>query len=553
MVKKAKKRLLTDNCISIETELSKLKLWANLIPLQSFKVNLRHILLRKEWNAIRSAIYKRDEYKCIICKRDDVKLNAHEDWVYDYKKGLQKLNRIISLCDLCHNNIHLGYSGSVDIESKEKIRQHWCKINNQNEEDFKRYLFNVFVLWHLKNKIQWKIVDSNGIEITRIAKLEDLLNSLDIVVDSTTEDLMQIHNMNPKVAKKLRECGITSTNQLIEHKNLAELADKSKIPLSTLNKYKLKAESLVKKEIYQIAPFTIPDERFIYLDIETDLKSEKIWLIGFEMNGKYTQFYADTWEQEEGILLKFVKILKTNPKVTLLSFSGTNFDIRVLKNAMERFGIDTKELTSHLHLHIDLCTLIKRSLIVPIKSYKLKDLGALFKYPFKHTHLDGRASARKFLTHIEKGTPLEQEILEYAEDDVKVLPFLIETIKKGEGIIKKKFSDLASLDSPIELIGDKNELTVKVRDFYEEHGSLSIRKDKRYNSFKTEIRFYGRKLKDLDFIRNAMVTLSFGESLPYQRPSSCYVPYYGKDQVIRFIKTIKPRKNNDISRLTTNV
>ncbi len=551
MVKKAKKEPIADSCISIENELSKLKLWANLVPEQSFKTNLRHIFSRKEWNTIRSAVYRRDEYKCTICKRDNIQLNAHEDWIYDYKKGLQKLNKIISLCDLCHNNIHLGYSGSVDDESREKNRQHWCKINNQNEEDFKTYLFNVYVLWNLKNKIQWKIVDSRGIEITRIIKLEDLLNSLDLVVDSTTEDLMQIHNINPKEAKKLREYGITTLNQLIEHKNLAELAYRSKISLSTLNKYKLKAESLVNNEIYQIAPFTIPDESFIYLDIETDIKSEKIWLIGLEIDGKYTQFYADTWEQEEEILLKFVKVLKANPKVTLLSFSGTNFDFRVLKNAMERFGMDAKELTSHLH--IDLCTLIKRSFIVPNQSYKLKDLGELFKYPFKHTHLDGYAAARKYLTHIEKGEPLEQEVLEYGEDDVKVLPFLIEAIKKGEGIIKKKISGLASLDSPIELIEDINELKVKVRDIYEEHGSLSIRKDKRYDSFKTEIRFYGKELKDLDFIRNAMVTLSFGEGSPYQYPSStrCYVPYYGKDQVIRFIKTIKPRKNNDINKLTT--
>ena len=550
MVKKAKEENVADNCISIEKELSKLKLWANLVPEQSFKANLRYTFSKKDWNTIRAAVYRRDEYKCTICKRDNIPLHAHEDWIYDYKKGLQKLNGIISLCDPCHNNIHLGYSGSVGIESRKKNIQHWCKINKQNENDFKKYIFNVFVLWKLKNKIQWKIVDNNGIDITRI-KLGDLLDSLDLVIDLATEDLMQIHNINPKDVKKLRECGITSLNQLIEHENLAGLAYESKISLTTLNKYKLKAESSVNKKIYQIAPFTIPDERFIYLDIETDLNSEKIWLIGLEIDGKYSQFYADTWEQEEEILLKFVLVLKANPKITLVSFSGTNFDIRVLKSAMERFEMDTKELTSHLH--IDLCTLIKRSLIIPNQSYTLKNLGELFKYSFKHTHLDGFAVARKYITHIEKGDPLEQEIFEYGEDDVKVLPYLIEAIKKGEGIIKKKFTGIASSDSPIKSIGDMNELIVKVRDFYEEHGKLSIREDKRYNSLKSEIRFYGKNLKDLDFIRNAMVKLLFGEGSPYQYPSStrCYVPYYGKDQVIRFIQEIKPRIKNDISRLTT--
>ena len=549
MVKKAKKKDVANSCILIEKEFSKLKLCANLVPEQSFKANLRYVYSRKEWDIIRAAVYMRDEYKCTICKRDDIPLHAHEDWIYDYKKGLQKLNNIIALCDLCHNNIHLGYSGSVGVESREKNRQHWCKINNQNEEDFIKYVFNVYVLWHLKNTIQWKTVDKNGVEITRFKKLEALLNSLNLEVDTTTEDLKKIHGIGPEGEKKFSECGITSLNQLIEHENLAELASRLKISSSTLSKYKLKAESKLNDEIYQIAPFTIPDEKIIYFDIETDTNSEKIWLIGFEIDGKYIHFYADTWEQEEDILLKFVEVLKINPKVPLLSFSGTNFDFRILKKALERFGMDTKELTSRLH--IDLCTLIRTSLIVPNQSYRLKDLGELFKYPFKHTHLDGYIVATKYLTHIEKGEPLDQEILEYGEDDVKVLPFLIETIKKGEGIIKKKFSDLASIDSPIESIEDTNELAVKVRDFYEVYGSLIIRKDKRYDSFKAEIRFNAKKLKDLDFIRKVMFTLSFREGLPYQRPSSCYVPYYGKDQVIRFMKTIKPRKNNDISKLTT--
>ena len=548
MVKKAKKKDVANSCILIEKEFSKLKLWANLVPLQSFKTNLRYVYSRKEWNIIRSAVYRRDENKCTICKRDNIQLHAHEDWIYDYKKGLQKLNNIIALCDLCHNNIHLGYSGSVDDESREKIRQHWCKINNQNEEDFKRYLFNVFVLWNLKNKIQWKIVDNKGIEITRNINLKDLLNSLDLMVDSTTEDLRQIHNISYRLVEKLREHGIITLNQLIKHENLAELAVRLKTSISTLSKVRLKAESLVNNEIYQIAPFTIPDERFIYLDIETDINSEKIWLIGLEIDGKYIQFYADTWEQEEEILLKFVEVLKSNPKAILLCYSGTNFDFRILKKAIVRFGMDTNELTSHLH--IDFCTLIKRSFIVPDQNYRLKNLGELFKYPFKHTHLNGLGAASNYITHIETGKPLDKEILEYAEDDVRVLPFLIETIKKGEGIIKKKIPGLSSLNSPVKLIGDMNDLIIKVRDFYEKYGRLSIREDKRDKSLKTEIRFNAKKLEDLDFIRNAMFTLSFREGSPYQRPSSCYVPYYGKDQVIEFKEKIKPRKNYNISRLT---
>jgi len=380
-------------------------------------------------------------------------------------------------------------------------------------------------------------------------KLEDILSSMGLKLDSTTEDLRQIYNMNPIHLEKLRKCGISTKNQLKDYENLAELANRSKIPLLTLNKYKLNAESNAKGEIFQIAPFNIPEGRKIYLDIETDRNANKIWLIGFEIDGKYTQLYAKTWEQEEEILLKFVEVLRNNHKVPLLFFSGTNSDFKILKKAMERLGMDANELTSHPYK--DLCTIIKRSIIVPNQSYRLKDLGVLFKYPFKHIHLNGFHAALNYINHIETGEDLDQEILEYAEDDVKILPFLIETIRKGEEIIKKDIQGLPSLNSPIELKEDLNELTLKIRDYYEEHGSLIIRKDKRYDSFNAEIRFNAKKLEDLNFIINAMHTLSFREGAPYQRPSSCYIPYYGMDQVMAFRDKINPRKNFAISKLTT--
>ena len=105
MVKKAKKELIADSCISIEKELSKLKLWANLIPLQSFKANLRHIFSRKEWNSIRSAVYKRDEYKCPICSanlsRNDrltVGSTVHKEQIYTHYQ---------TQCDVCRRYINL--------------------------------------------------------------------------------------------------------------------------------------------------------------------------------------------------------------------------------------------------------------------------------------------------------------------------------------------------------------------------------------------------------------------------------------------------------------
>ncbi|KKK40739.1 hypothetical protein LCGC14_0590500 [marine sediment metagenome] len=53
---------LINKCVSIEENLSKLKLWANLVPKNSFFNNLRRLFPKEEWDIIRKLVYKRDNY-----------------------------------------------------------------------------------------------------------------------------------------------------------------------------------------------------------------------------------------------------------------------------------------------------------------------------------------------------------------------------------------------------------------------------------------------------------------------------------------------------------
>lgn len=166
-------------CISIEENLSKLKLWATLIPKNSFFDNLRYLFPNEEWDIIRKFVYKRDNYKCKICKRENIKLEAHEEWVYNYKEETQKLYTIISLCNLCHLNKHLGFAEILIKEkkiTKESIIRHWCWVNHEKEESFNNYRESIFELWNLKNMIKWKIISfdenliSNKINLSKLLK-----------------------------------------------------------------------------------------------------------------------------------------------------------------------------------------------------------------------------------------------------------------------------------------------------------------------------------------------------------------------------------------------
>lgn len=75
--------------------------------------------------------------------------------------------------------------------------------------------------------------------------------------------------------------------------------------------------------------------------------------------------------------------------------------------------------------HNDLGILIRRCFVFPRKRYALKDLGSLLEYKFKYPEMDGRFVALSYHRHIEENKPLDPKILEYNQDDVRVLPHMI--------------------------------------------------------------------------------------------------------------------------------
>jgi len=168
-------------CQSLEKELSKYKLWGNLIPKGSFYANLRKVLKKNEWDSLRNLVYEKDSYKCFICGISGVKLEAHEHWKYDYEHSIQKLHDINALCRMCHLNNHLGLASILSRQGKLDQRdlvEHWCNINGIKRVNFKNYQEKVKRLWNLRNQFEWKIVDKNNKDIFKELGFNELIDSL---------------------------------------------------------------------------------------------------------------------------------------------------------------------------------------------------------------------------------------------------------------------------------------------------------------------------------------------------------------------------------------
>lgn len=109
-----------------------------LVPDGCWYYNLRSILSKTQWDYIKKIVKERADGKCEICGKKTNFLDAHERWSYDSKKGVQKLEDIISVCKDCHSVIHIGRTQLVgDIRRAE---DHYLKVNGATYAEFRAAL-----------------------------------------------------------------------------------------------------------------------------------------------------------------------------------------------------------------------------------------------------------------------------------------------------------------------------------------------------------------------------------------------------------------------------
>ena len=261
-----------------------------------------------------------------------------------------------------------------------------------------------------------------------------------------SQSTYNIHGVGPSSTWKLAMCDIQTIGELADHADLPRLSKESSISRRRLEKLQLRARSIVNRETIQTAPFQ-PLGNPIYYDIETDLRCERVWLIALLIRGELTQLYADDWDQEKDILEQFMATIQGYPNHTLVSYSGTRFDSRVLMNAMKRNKLPHQPLKARRE--IDLCTQLRRSYIFPTRGYGLKELATYLGYPFRNPGLDGRAVAEYYQRHIEEGIELDHRVLQYNRDDVEALQFICDNLPRRE--------EAPSLMPPFEAPGIPNE------------------------------------------------------------------------------------------------
>lgn len=199
------------------------QLFIDLIPKNCWFSSIRAVIHRKDWDTVRKYIYERANYTCECCgvntKEDDTngRIEAHERWHYNENTKTQKLIRIISLCQQCHQVTHFGLA---QIRCKgEEAKQHLMKVRNINSVEAEAHINVAFSLWRKRNEIEWvqdlSLVTSNNIKINTTIDVEENCDNGYICPCGTILRTGKVHNIKQHEMSKKHLSYIKYNNEII--------------------------------------------------------------------------------------------------------------------------------------------------------------------------------------------------------------------------------------------------------------------------------------------------------------------------------------------------
>lgn len=115
-----------------------MKLDIELVPDGCWYSNLRSLLSKAQWDAVRREAYSRAGGRCTVCGRRCTRLEAHERWSYDEKNAVQKLEDVVALCHACHEVVHIGRTQLMGRERE--ASEHFMRVNGCTYAEYRKAL-----------------------------------------------------------------------------------------------------------------------------------------------------------------------------------------------------------------------------------------------------------------------------------------------------------------------------------------------------------------------------------------------------------------------------
>ena len=132
-----------------------------------------------------------------------------------------------------------------------------------------------------------------------------------------------------------------------------------------------RARAQIEQRPIAFAPISLPPAPRIYFDIETDIRQRRIWLIGafLEEEDRVRQFAANSFNEEQGMLVEFADFVRSHPGASFVSFSSNHLDHWLTIRRLRHHRLSPPESISAKH---NAYHLLWRSLALPTTTFGLR-------------------------------------------------------------------------------------------------------------------------------------------------------------------------------------
>lgn len=126
----------------------------DMLPVTTWEQNIRTSVSGELWDRMRRHAYKAAGYRCEICG-DGGKLEAHESWRLINETCVQKLERILALCPLCHKAHHLGIARRLGVLPQ--VKAQLKRVNGWTDQQLVQAIEDAYDIWEQRCEWPWSV------------------------------------------------------------------------------------------------------------------------------------------------------------------------------------------------------------------------------------------------------------------------------------------------------------------------------------------------------------------------------------------------------------
>jgi hypothetical protein len=132
------------------------RLTIDLVPETCWVSDIREIIPPSAWEQLRRRVEAEARHRCEVCGQEPGEATeCHEVWEYDEAQHTQRLERMVALCDRCHQVAHIDRAG--EPAAAHAALEHLAVVNGCGVDEAQRHRATAFRRWRERSRHGWSL------------------------------------------------------------------------------------------------------------------------------------------------------------------------------------------------------------------------------------------------------------------------------------------------------------------------------------------------------------------------------------------------------------